>query len=71
MGEASCHIKVFPLFGDGEGVGKHLVHASMLIAEHSFHLLVGQPGNQVDGPVAEAQERFFCLLVAAIDPCVA
>ena len=57
--------------GEGVGIGQHLVHAAMLRVEHALHLLVGEAGGDVDGPVAEPEEQFLGLLVAAVDVGVA
>ena len=69
--EAPGHVEVFLLLGDGVGIGQHLVHASVLIAQHLFHLGVAEVGRQVDGPVAEAQEECLGLFVATVEPRIA
>ena len=71
MGEAACHVEVFFLFCDGIGIDEHLVHSAVLIAEHLFHLGIREACGQVDGPVAETQEKFFGLFVSTVEPCVA
>ena len=40
MREALGYIEVFPLSGDGIGIGQHLIHATVLVAQHLLHLSV-------------------------------
>ena len=62
--------EILGVTGHGIGVGKHLVHASVLVAHHLFHLRIRQVRSDTDGPVAEAEEQLPGLLVSAIEPRV-
>ena len=71
MRETLGHVEILLLTArDAVGIVQHLVHATVLIAQHAFHLLVAEACRQVDGPVAEAQEEVLSLLVATVCPCV-
>ena len=69
--ETHGHAEVFRFAGDGVGIGQHLVHAAVLVAQHSLHLLVAETCRQVDGPIAESEEELLRLLVATIEPRIA
>ena len=71
VGEPAGDGEVLGVAGDRVAIGQDLVHAAVLVAHHLLHLGVGEAGREVDGPVAEAQEQFFRLLVAAVQPRVA
>ena len=71
MREAACHVEILRVTCDGIGIGQYFVHTTVLVAQHSFHLLVAEAGGQVDCPVAEAEEKIFRLLVAAVQPGIA
>ena len=69
--ESFCHVKILLFLGDGIGIGQHLVHAAMLVAQHLLHLSIAETCREVDGPVAETEEQPAGLFVAAVEPCVA
>ena len=71
MRETTCAVKVFLIASNGVSIGNNLIYAAMLHTEHILHLLVGELGCDVDSPVAEAEEELLCILVAALEPCVA
>ena len=68
--ESASTIQIFLLSGNGVCISKHLVHASMLVAEHFLHLFVVQITRNVHSPIAELQKEILCLFIAAIEPCI-
>ena len=56
VGKSSGAVEVFLVAGHCVGIGYDLVHASVFVSEHPFHLLVGQSRSDVDSPIAEFQE---------------
>ena len=53
------------------GIRQHFRHATVLRIEHALHLLRGELGNDVHGPVAELAVQRLRRAVAGIDGCVA
>ena len=70
VGEASGTIQIFLLTGNSVCISKHLVHASMLVAEHFLHLFIAQITCYVHCPIAELQKQILCLFISAIEPCI-
>ena len=71
VGKASGAVEVSLVICHGIGIGQNLVHTTVLISEHTFHLFVTQLGSDIHSPVAELQEELSRILVATIEPCVA
>ena len=71
VSETSGTVEIALVASHGIGIGNHLIHASVLISQHTFHLFVAQFRRDIDSPVAELQEELTGILVAAVEPCVA
>ena len=71
VGKAAGAVEITSVAGHGVCICYHLVHTSVLIAEHTFHLFVAKLRCDIHCPVAELQEEQACIFVAAIKPCVA
>ena len=71
MRETAGAFKIFPVTCHSICIGNDFVHTAMFVAKHLFHLLIGKFRCDIDSPVAELQEEFLRLFIAAIYPCVA
>ena len=56
VGKTSGAVEIASVASHGVCVGYHFVHASVLIAEHAFHLFVAKFGSDIHCPVAELDE---------------
>ena len=70
VGEAAGTVQIFLFSCNGVCISKHLVHASMLVAQHFLHLFIIQITRNVHCPIAELQKQILRLFISAIEPCI-
>ena len=68
--KAARLLKIFGIARHGIGIGKHLVHAAILLLQRLLYLLVGEVLHQCHAPIAEAQKHAACILSVGIEPGV-